>query len=212
MELNIKSKLLNAIGQIYDQSKGCGLKDACFEKLKPHEIPLAEYLQVTPVQAFFFANIFGLNYNGDRASLEALTEFFSCNPMRLLEFSNEIEYLAEAQYIKKEVSRFMKTGTSNAKLLIVDDRIVNAILHNQPLPQLNPSVTTIIDLLEKFYDLGLKRLNEEINTPQLFIHVRKYMDAYAHFGLIQRVHSLHLSIENSFLYFYLIWKTLSGKK
>ncbi|MCF8308926.1 MAG: ATP-binding protein [Bacteroidales bacterium] len=212
MELNIKSKLLNAIGQIYEQSKGCGLTDGCLEEMKPNEDIIAEYLQVSPVQAFFFANIFALNYNGDRANLEDLTDFFSCNPMRLLEFSHEIESLVEKNYIKKVNSRLKKMGTPNSHLLSVNDKIVYAILNNQSLPHLKPQIDSVIDVLERIYELGVKRMEQEINTMQLFSHTRGLLEANSHFKLIRRVSSFHLSIEHNFLFLYLIWKTLSGRE
>lgn len=212
MELNIKSKLLNAIGQIFEQSKDCGLKEHCIEKLKPHEDILGEYLQVSPVQAFFFANIFGLNHNGNRSYLESLSDFFSCNPMRLLEFSNEIDALVKKELIKKELSQFQKIGTTNKKRLVVNEKVVSAILNNHRLPQLNPPINNAIDLLEKFYELGLKNLNDEINRSHFIMHVKDYMSDYAHFGLVQRVNKFNLSIDNSFLFFYLIWKTLTGNE
>lgn len=212
MELNIKSKLLNAIGQIYEQSKDCGLKEPCFEKLKPHEDILGEYLQVSPIQAFFFANIFGLNHNGNRSYLDSLSDFFSCNPMRVLEFSDEIDALVKKDLIRKELSQWQKAGATNKKRLVVNDKVVNAILNNHPLPQLNPPINNTIELLEKFYELGLKNLNDEISRRQFLIQVEDYMSDYAHFGLVQRVNKFNLSIENSFLFFYLIWKTLTGNE
>jgi hypothetical protein len=37
--------------------------------------------------------VFALNYKGDTVDLNDLIEYFDCNPMKILEYSDDFEYL-----------------------------------------------------------------------------------------------------------------------
>ncbi|MEX2565060.1 MAG: hypothetical protein WD431_03890, partial [Cyclobacteriaceae bacterium] len=70
----------------------------------------------------------------------------------------------------------------------------------------------IFSLLEKFYQLGEQRDMDQITTHELFHHSRVLIKTHTRFPLIKKMDALDFNIEDTYLYLYLVWKTLSGKE
>ena len=99
MEKNLKLRLLESIGKVYEQSKDCKLEPAFFEKVESELEFLSEYLKVTCHQAFIVAMVFALNYHGDLVDLNELIRYLDCNPMKILEFSDDFEILLSKEIL-----------------------------------------------------------------------------------------------------------------
>lgn len=114
MKENIKLRLLESIGKVYEESKNCKLDKAFFEKVDAELKHLSDYFKVTRNQALIAAMIFALNYKGDAVDLKDLTGYFDCNPMKLLEFSDDFEALHSKGIIKKrKLSQTLNVSLSN---------------------------------------------------------------------------------------------------
>lgn len=213
MEKNTKQKVLESIGKIYDEAKNCKLEESFFSKID-HEISfLSEYFMTTKSQTFFISMVFALNYNGDTVDLNDLIKYFDCNPMKILEYSDDFNFLHSSGIFEKQKSKHrMKLARTNDQFTI-NEKISEAILKNEPMPTIQESkITDVFDLLQKLYLFGEQRDDEEISTLELFLKCKELISKNLHFPLLKKVNLFKLKTEDSYLYFYLIWKTILGKE
>lgn len=213
MESITKKQILESIGKVYEQSKDCKLENSFFDSIKSELHTLSQYFKTTDTQTLFIAMVFALNYRGDTVDLNDLIDYFDCNPMKILEFSDDFEYLHKIGIFDKRKSKHrVKLAGANDQFTI-DEKITEAILQNKPLPKIvDKELNGIIDLLEKLYKLGDQRDKEKISTIELFNEVDKLIDGNTHFPLIAKVKQFNFSTENAYLFLYLVWKTIIGNQ
>ena len=213
MEKNIKQKVLDSIGKIYEESKECKLENSFFSKIDNELSFLSEYFRTTKKQSFFISLVFALNYKGDTVDLNDLIEYFNCNPMKILKYSEDLNYLHSSGIFVKQKSRHrMKLAGTNDQFTI-NEKISEAILQNEPMPEIQDyKIEDIFGLLEKLYNIGEQRDDDEISTRELFKQTRELISVNMHFPLINKIYLLKLNIEDLYLYLYLIWKTISGSE
>lgn len=213
MESITKQQILQSIGKVYEQSKYCKLENSFFESIKSELHTLSQYFKTSENQTFFIAMVFALNYKGDTVDLNDLIDYFECNPMKILEYSDDFEYLHKVGIFEKKKSRHrVKLAGANDQFAI-HEKITEAILQNKPLPKINENkIKGIIDLLEQLYKLGDQRDDDKISTFELFREVEKLIADNTHFALIEKVKQFSLSTEDTYLFLYLVWKTVSGNE
>jgi len=213
MEKSIKLKVLDSIGKIYEESKECKLEESFFSKMNNELSFLSEYFQTTKSQSLFISIVFALNYKGDTVDLNDLIEYFDCNPMKILEYSDDFSFLYSSGIFGKQKSRQrMKLAGANDYFMI-NEKISEAILQNKPMPEIHDNkFNDVVELLEKLYNISEQRDNDEISTHNLFEQAREILSSNLHFPLIKKVCDLPLGIEDTFLFLYLVWKTISGSE
>jgi len=174
---------------------------------------LSEYFRTTKSQTFFISLVFALNYKGNTVDLNDLIQYFDCNPMKILEYSDDFNFLHSSGIFWKQKSRHrMKLARANDQFTI-NEKISEAILQNEPMPEIHEAkITDIFELLEKLYNIGEQRDDDEISTRELFKKTRELISVNLHFPLINKIDLLKLSIDDSYLYLHLIWKTISGSE
>src|SRR5690606_36043317 len=120
-------------------------------------------------QAFFIVIVFALNYKGDNVDLNKLTIHFDCNPIQILEYNDDFEYLCKKGIFKKQkFSHRLNLAAANDHFSI-HEKITEAILQNLPMPEtLGREINGIVDLLEKLHELFLLRSDREISDFDLF--------------------------------------------
>jgi AAA+ superfamily predicted ATPase len=213
MEKNMKQKVLESIGKIYDEAKNCKLEESFFSKID-HEISfLSEYFMTTKTQTFFISMVFALNYHGDTVDLNDLIKYFDCNPMKILEYSEDFKFLhASGIFTKHKSKHRMKLAGTNDQFT-VNEKISEAILKNEPMPSIqDDKIIDIFNLLQKLYNFGEQRDDEEISTSKFFTLSKELIASNLHFPLIGKIEMFKLDIEDAYLYYYLIWKTILGKQ
>lgn len=213
MENITKKKILESIGKVYEQAKDCKLESSFFESIKPELHILSQYFKTSENQTFFIAMVFALNYKGDTVDLNDLIDYFACNPMKILEYSDDFEYLHKVGIFDKKKSRHrVKLAGANDQF-VIHERITEAILRNNPLPKIDEKkIKGIIDLLEQLYKLGDQRDDDIISTYELFREAEKLIEDNDHFPLIEKVKQFSLCAENTYLFLYVIWKTITGNE
>ena len=213
MEQTIKIRLLECIGKIYEDSRDCKLETAFFEKVDKELTELSNYLGISHTQSLLVAMVFSLNYRGDTVDFSDLTLHFDCNPMKLLEYSDDFANLySKGILIKGKSTHRIKLALTNDQITI-NEKITEAILTNQPMPQLGEEKPTdIIELLEKIYKIGEQRDNDEISTVVLLSQTMLLIADNLHFPLIKKIDDSKFRTEDNYVYLYLIWKTLSGNE
>lgn len=211
MVKNIKQQMLDSIGVIYDSSRNCKLKNSFLEKVDNELCILSNYFMTTKIQAFFVAMVFALNYKGRPVDMTDLVEYFNCNPMTILNFSDDFDILHSKGILSKEKSIHRMRLAGLNEQFIVNAQITEAILQNKPMPKIETDNTDdILAILEKLHSLGKQRNVGMISTSELFRQAEEIISSNHHFPLIKLIDNFdYLSTEN-YLYLYLIWETLSG--
>lgn len=212
MKTREKFKLLDCIGKLYENSKKCKLEESFFRENDSELSKLSEYFGTTKSQSFFIAIVFTLNYKGDTVDLNDMIKYFDCNPMKLLEYNEDFTYLHSKAIFKKELSRHrVKVAGANDQFTI-NESICEAILNNEPMPEIKSEITDIFELLEEIYELGQKRDDKEIDSHQLFKSVVDLLEEHKDFQLLQKLQIFELDLNDKLLYLYLIWKTITGRE
>lgn len=213
MEQSIKTKLLDCMGKVYELANKCKLETVFFEKVEDELNVLSEYFGTSNSQSFLVAMVFSLNYKGDSVDFNDLCEYFDCNPMKLLRFSDDFESLhAKGIFVKTISMHRMNLSLSNDQFTM-NEKVSEAILHNCPLPQLGEDAPKdIIELLDKINMLGRQRDEDEISSTKFFLQVQALISNHLHFPLLKKLDDFNLSIEDSFLFLYLVWKIMSGQE
>ncbi len=211
MEKNTKLKVLDCIGKIYEVSKECKLEKSFFSNIDNELSCLSQYFRTTKSQSFFISLVFAFNYKGDTVNLNYLIKYFDCNPMKILEYNDDFSFLHSVGIFGDQKSRYrMKLAGANVQFAI-NEKISEAILQNEPLPEIDKiKITDVFELLEKLHCIGEQREAGDISTRELFKQARELISINLHFPLINKIDLLELSIEDTYLFLYLIWKTISG--
>ncbi len=213
MGKSIKFQVLDSIGRLYEEAKGCKLEDSFFIKSEAELSLLSEYFGTTKSQSLLIALVFALNYKGDTVDLSDLIDYFNCNPMKILQYHDDIDYLDSSGIFSKKKSRHKAKVSGANDQFIINEKITEAILQNKPMPEIqNDKVNDIFELLEKIYTLGEQRDDNEISTFILLAQSGKLLSVNLHIPLIKKIDLLKLEYVDMFLYLYLIWSAISGKK
>ena len=211
MENNIKLKVLDSIGKIYEESKECKLEEPFFSKMDNEISFLSEYFRTTKSQTFFISVVFALNYKGDTVDLKGLIEYFACNPMKILEYNEDFIFLHSSGVFGKQKSKHGMKLAGTKDQFTINEKISEAILQNEPMPEIyGDKIADVFELLEKLHNFAKQRDANEISTLELFEQARELISVNLHFPLINKVDLLKLDIEDAYLFLLLIWKTISG--
>jgi AAA+ superfamily predicted ATPase len=208
-----KTQILDYIGFVYEEAKECKLHDAYFAKVDEQLSFLAEYFHCSKSQTLFISMVFALNYKGDSVDIRDLIEYFDCNPMRILTFNDDINYLKKSGIFKKVKTRSRPDIPGTNDQYILDRAIAHAVLNNElmPAPEAEKN-EDIITIIEQIYKLGSQRDEEEIRTIELFHLADTIIEKNIHLPLMKKIHQLPYCIKDKYLYLYLIWKTISGNE
>lgn len=211
MEPSIKNRILRSVGKIYDEGKSCKLEDDFFKRVETELKVVSEYFGATNTQSLLISMVFSLNYKGDTVDFKGLTEYFDCNPMKLLEYSSDFENLYSKGIFIKEKSRYgIKLALSNDQFTI-NEKVTEAILNNMPLPKLgDEEVGDIFDFFETIYKIGERRDDDEISTTELLLRTKQLVNTNVHFPLIKIVNDYNFKPEDTYVFLYIIWKTICG--
>ncbi|MBS1580252.1 MAG: AAA family ATPase [Bacteroidetes bacterium] len=215
MANSLKREVLNNIGKVYKEAENCKLDEVYFELMDIELGLLADYFHITKTQALFVSVIFTMNYTGRKVDLNDLNHHFESNPMKLLEYSNDFIDLYEKRLLRKNKMKHRNLRLTCAdEEFVINDIVANKILKNEPIPEtlnIAEKFEDIFALLEKLYELGKQRDDEEISTEELFENTQNILRENILFPLIERVNFLGASIEEKHLFLYVVWKFLNGE-
>jgi AAA+ superfamily predicted ATPase len=214
----LKQNVLNNIALVYSLAENSKLSNSLFELTDKELSFLAEYFHITKTQALFVSIIFTLNYKGRKVDLDDLNSYFDCNPMKILEYSDDFVELYEKRLLRKNNKsnrhRNIKLKGADEEFCI-NEIVSDKIFKSEPIPEILIDVVKyedIFTLLEKLHEIGEQRDNEEISTRELFEQTQSILDENIHFPLIEKTRFLGISIEEKYLFLYVVWKFLEGDK
>lgn len=216
--LTLKQNVLNNISLVYNLAKKSKLIDSLFDQIDKELSFLAEYFHITKTQALFVSIIFTLNYKGRKVDLDDLNIYFECNPIKILEYSDDFVELYEKRLLRKnnKSNRHREIRLQGAdEEFFINEIVSDKIFKSEPIPEILMDVLKyedIFTLLEKLHEIGEQRHNEEISTRELFEQTQSILDENLHFPLIEKTRFLGVSIEEKYLFLYVVWKFIDGDK
>lgn len=214
----LKQEVLSNIALVYSLAKDSKLNNSLFELIDKELSFLANYFHITKTQALFVSIIFTLNYKGRKVDLDDLNSYFECNPMKILEYSDDFVELYEKRLLRKNNK---SKRHKNIKLkgadeeFCINELVTEKIFKSEPIPEILIDIVKyedIFTLLEKLYELGQQRDDEEITTSEIFEQTQSILDENTHFTLLEKTRFLGISIEEKYLFLYVVWKFLDGDK
>jgi SpoVK/Ycf46/Vps4 family AAA+-type ATPase len=97
----------------------------------------------------------------------------------------------------------------------INQIVSEKILKSEPIPDVLVDAIKyedIFTLLEKINEIGNQRDNEEISTFELFEQTQCLLEENRHFPLIEKARFLGTSMEEKYLFLYVVWKFLEGDR
>lgn len=211
METSLKFKVLRSIGHVYEESKDSRLSDDLFDKIRHDLNELADYFKVSAIQAFFLANIFALNYKDNSVDIADMGIYFDCNPMKILEYSDDLKELCTRGILKMSKSKHRLNLAHSNEQFSIEKGITVAIVNNQPMPEPeNERFAGVVNLLEKLFDLGQECDDGKISTDDLLNETKDIIDSNRQFPLIEKVRLMISNSLDAYLFLYLVWETITG--
>jgi len=214
MEAITKKQLLETMGIVYEQAKDSKLDVTLFDKIDAQLECLSGYFNVNKPQSLFISLVFTLNYKGDTVDLADLIRYIDCNPLRLLDFSDDFDMLVENGILKKQKSNHhLKLAMTNDQFT-VNELVSEAIIKSKPMPSLMgvAQYVDVLDLMEAIYNMGYKVALEEMSAFELRLRFESIMDENTHLNLIHTISLMGLDTTNKYLILYLVWKYLTGSQ
>lgn len=217
MANELKLNILTSIDKVYCKSKGSKLNNALFKNSNKEILFLSNYLGISEMQVIFFSTIFSLNYTSRFIDVGDLINYFGCPPNKILQYSDDLQELYDRRIIKikDRSSRKRIALAEKEETYVVNQVVIHKILQGEAIPEgLKESETydDIFSLLEEIYQLSFRRKKEEILTCELFENAQEIVDANTHLPLIEKTKSLNASIDDKYLFLYIVWKYLEGDR
>jgi hypothetical protein len=163
----LKQEILDNITLVFNLSEDSKLNNSFIEETKKELSFLAEYFHITQTQALFVAVIFTLNYKGRKVDLDDLNSHFDCNPMKLLEFSDDFVDLYNKRLLRKnnKSNRHRSINLKGADEEFYINQIVSEkILKSEPIPDVlvdaikYEDVFTLLEKILAFFKMFKKNI------------------------------------------------------
>lgn len=210
MAIKLKTKILNSIIKVYDETEDCDMKSDCLQEVDTELTILSDYFQTTKNQALFIAIIFGENYNGHSVGERRIGKFLFTNPIKILEYSEEIDQLISQEILVKE-EKTSRIANSESNTFEINEKVIEAIVQSKPVPNLKSGkFQNALQLLERIDKMCDDRRYGKITTVDLIRKSSSFIENNEHFILIQKIKPLGLKRYDTFLFLYIIWQVING--
>ena len=155
MENIINFDVLETISKIYEVSENSKFKPSIFTKLKQELKLLSEYFKMTEMQSFLLSIVFALNYKRTNTiNFNEISAHLDCNPIQLLKYTKDFDFLCENEFIVKEISNFSFEVAYADSGYTVAKAVTKAIIENvQYEKETVKEYNSIIDVLEQIIKL-----------------------------------------------------------
>jgi SpoVK/Ycf46/Vps4 family AAA+-type ATPase len=214
MENKINFDVLETISKIYEVSENSKLKQTVFTKLKSELGLLSKYFKITKTQAFFLAIIFALNYKKTNTiNFSDIGVHLDCNPMQLLKYTKDIDYLCDNDYMIKEKSSFSFDMFYADSEYTVSKSVSKAIINNIEYNNNNEvKFNSVIDVLDKIISLTELFNDEKLNAIILRKKIENLISNNKDLDFFKNILRLNISYNYQMMYYLLIWENLTGSE
>lgn len=208
-----QNPILDSIRRISQGAKGESISSTLLETLETDTTQLAQYLGSTNEEAFFFAIVLSLFFNGREVEFNDLCRFFDADSFEMLPHLVHLDgFVQNGILIRKGPSKRM-SDIPFFKSYAVASEVCDAIVKNKPCPILKKTYQgTLIDALEMMYDKIVCCLDDEIGVEDLFNELDELAKAQKKFKYFKTIKALALSDIDFALLVYVSWLTIIGSK
>ncbi len=211
MKEKIKIRLLNCMGYIFEKSHNCKLEKDIFKKIDEELNTVSNYFNISKQQAFFVSNIFAMNYKSDAVDLKDLIEHLDCNPLKIVDYLDDLNILYNKGIVRREKREYNVNEKLTHDQLTIDAKIVEAIINNREFPELeNNRFENILDLLEEIDEIANHTEQYIIPSEMIYERINNIISNNLNLPLLKKIREMNLNLPDTYLYLYLIWKTLNG--
>lgn len=213
MEINFKEKMLDSIGRVYEMAENSKLESSLFELLDEDLTFLSAYLRTTKSQSFLIALVFSLNYKGDTVDINDLNEYLDCNPIKLLNYSDDIHYLFENGYLKRKMLPYRVGLSLSNEQMIINAAISDAILKSEELPKLvKYNFNSPIELIEEINKKIKHYKSIEDYGVMLSENVTNLIEANEQNNYSSFILENSITVEDTCVLSSVIWETMLGSR
>ena len=189
--------VLETIYKISNDLYASELNPEITEKIKKESLQLAQFLDVTEQQAWFFSIIYVQQSMGFSCDLSEILSELSMKTSKFVKYRSDLIALIDKKIIKSELARGSrkKTPTSNFKYLMIRENILEAVLHNIPISEANKlEQLDIYEFCITVSDLIEERAHDIISTDHLFGEVSTLEMYNSHIEAIEKLSDMGISL------------------
>jgi hypothetical protein len=206
-----KLQLLKICGNIFEKSKNRHPDRSLFNELDNELNILAEHFNISKTRSFYLALFFAMNYESGQVDFKDLAKHFECNAVYILEYYEDIEYLAETGFLKKQKKyRNFKSAADFDNQYTVSNMVAKSIIQNKTIGNTDRKFASILDVLEKIHELTDLKDEEELSTRDIFQETELIIKSNIHFTFLKKISQAKLKINDLYVYLYLVWRTITG--
>lgn len=207
-----KFEIIDKISIVHSKTENCKLKNKIFISLEDELNQLSSYFQITTIETFFLSTVFSLNYKYmSTVSFSNICDHFNCNPMRLLKYADVFDSLVKKGFLIEEPELFSLDIAFAKHSYSVDQSLSRDIINNNKIGLLQGAKQPkVIDFLEQIFIMSEKCENDKMTTSVLKYKCNALIKQNQHLDFIKKISFYKLDIIFSFLYYFLIWETLTG--
>jgi len=213
MENTIKIDLLETISTIFEKSENSKLNPTLFTELKPELDIIASHFIISETQAFILSIIFALNYKKTNTiNFSEISTHLDSNPVRLLKYNKELDFLYDNDFIIKEASSFNFNVAYADSEYTVTKGVSKSIIENIEYKLEVQEYNSVIDVLEELILLIESFSDEKINILMMRRKVERLLFKENKLKFFNKIKLLDLTFNFQLMYLLLIWETLIGNR
>jgi hypothetical protein len=162
--------VLKTITTIAKRLEGSELKTEIIQELDKVLNELSGYLETTNQQAMIFAVLFAMQMKYYNIELRSMVNFLDINFLDALNFKPDFDVLIDKNLIEVELERRKKMKKTNfgKSSYIINSEVSDSVYANEPIFISEKESLDIYGFVKKVSDLIEKRLEESIDTSDLF--------------------------------------------
>jgi SpoVK/Ycf46/Vps4 family AAA+-type ATPase len=208
-----QNTILENIRRISQGAKGENICSTLLEALETETAQVAQYLGSSNEEAFFFAVVLSLYFNGREVEFNDLCRFFDSDSFEILPHLVHLDgFVQNGILIRKGPSKRM-SDIPFFKSYAVASEVCDAIVKNKPCPVLKKKYQgTLIDALEMMHDQIVSCLDDELSAEELFTELEALAKQHKKYQIFKTIHALGLSPIDLAVLIYVTWLTIIGSK
>lgn len=162
--------VLKTITTIAKRLEASELKTEIVQELDKELSELSGYLETTNQQAMIFAVLFAMQIKFYNIELRSMVNFLDINFLDALNFKTDFDVLIDKNLIEVEFERRKKMKKSNfgKSSFIINSEVSDSVYANEPIFITEKESVDIYGFVRKVSNLIEKRLEESIDTSDLF--------------------------------------------
>jgi AAA+ superfamily predicted ATPase len=172
---------------------------------------VSEYFKTDRIETILVSIIFMNNLHFGGIDIMDIAKHFNRSPIDILMYSDNIKSLITKNILTLEKSYRSNKTRIYREVLYISSKIMEAIINSESLPNIvKPDFENIYELFEYLMELAEESTENQIEKNELLNRTKIIIKDHQRFSLIHHIGKMDLSIENTYIYLFLIGKNISG--